>query len=66
MGWVWTRLQSITSILTDGTHKTPQYSDRGYIFLYFQNMTSGKIDWNNIIYIPTSLHKVAESLKIHI
>lgn len=55
-GWVWTRLQSITSILTDGTHKTPQYSDDGYIFLSSKNVTSGKIDWDNIMYIPEALH----------
>ena len=56
-GWEWTRLQSITSILTDGTHKTPQYSDAGYIFLSSKNVTSGKIDWDNIMYIPEALHR---------
>ena len=55
-GWAWARLQSITSILTDGTHKTPQYSDNGYIFLSSRNVTSGKIDWDNIMYIPEALH----------
>ena len=55
-GWEWTRLQSITSILTDGTHKTPQYSDAGYIFLSSKNVTTGKIDWDNIMYIPEALH----------
>ena len=56
-GWAWARLQSITSILTDGTHKTPQYSDAGYIFLSSKNVTSGKIDWDNIMYIPEVLHR---------
>ena len=56
-GWEWTRLQSITSILTDGTHKTPTYSEDGYIFLSSKNVTSGKIDWSNIMYIPESLHQ---------
>lgn len=55
-GWAWARLQSITSILTDGTHKTPKYSDKGYIFLSSRNVTSGKIDWDNIAYIPEALH----------
>ena len=55
-GWCWSRLQSITSILTDGTHNTPQYSDDGYIFLSSKNVTSGKIDWDNIMYIPETLH----------
>ena len=55
-GWSWARLQNITSILTDGTHKTPQYSDDGYIFLSSRNVISGKIDWDNIMYIPETLH----------
>lgn len=56
-GWAWSRLQSITSILTDGTHKTPTYSENGYIFLSSKNVTSSKIDWNNIMYIPETLHQ---------
>ena len=56
-GWAWSRLQNITSILTDGTHKTPTYSEKGYTFLSSKNVTSGKIDWNNIMYIPETLHQ---------
>ena len=56
-GWEWTRLQSICSLLTDGTHKTPTYSDDGYIFLSSKNVTSGVIDWDNIMHIPESLHQ---------
>lgn len=56
-GWAWSRLQSITSILTDGTHKTPTYSEKGYTFLSSKNVTSGKIDWNNIMYLPETLHQ---------
>ena len=55
-GWGWSRLQNISSILTDGTHKTPTYSDEGYIFLSSKNVTTGKIDWENVMYIPESLH----------
>ena len=56
-GWEWTRLQNISSILTDGTHKTPQYCDDGYIFLSSKNVVTGRIDWDNIMYIPESLHE---------
>ena len=55
-GWEWARLQSISSILTDGTHKTPTYSNKGVIFLSSKNVTSGKINWEDIMYIPESLH----------
>ncbi|MFC2314592.1 MAG: restriction endonuclease subunit S [Selenomonas massiliensis] len=55
--WAWVRLQSISTMITDGTHKTPQYSNSGYIFLSSRNVTSGKIDWDNIMYISESLHQ---------
>ncbi len=57
VGWEWARLENITSILTDGTHKTPQYCDDGYVFLSSKNVVTGKIDWENIMYIPESLHE---------
>ncbi len=52
----WSRLQTICYPITDGTHKTPTYSDSGYIFLSAKNITTGKINWNDIMYIPKSLH----------
>lgn len=55
--WAWSRLQGICEPITDGTHQTPVYSDSGYIFLSAKNVTTGSIDWNNIIHIPESLHK---------
>ena len=55
-GWEWTRLQAICEPITDGPHKTPTYSDEGFIFLSSKNVTSGHIDWDNIMYIPESLH----------
>ena len=54
--WEWSRLQTICYPITDGTHKTPTYSDSGYIFLSAKNITTGKINWNDIMYIPKSLH----------
>ena len=42
--------------ITDGTHKTPTYSNEGFIFLSSKNVTSGKIDWEDIMYIPQWLH----------
>lgn len=51
-------LKDLCSIdITDGTHKTPTYTDSGYIFLSSKNVTSGEIDWDNVMYIPEELHK---------
>ena len=55
-GWAWCRLKSLCSLITDGTHQTPEYSESGYVFLSSTNVTSGKIDWSNVKYIPEQLH----------
>ena len=55
--WEWCRLKSICSVLTDGTHQTPTYSDCGYVFLSSKNVTEGRIDWDNVMFIPENLHK---------
>lgn len=54
--WEWARLKSICEPISDGTHQTPKYTEDGYIFLSSRNVTSGYIDWQNVMYIPESLH----------
>ena len=43
--------------ITDGTHQTPTYSEYGYIFLSSKNVTTQKIDWDNVMFIPEELHE---------
>lgn len=50
------KLEEVCSIITDGTHQTPTYSSDGYVFLSSKNVTSGKIDWDNVKYINEELH----------
>ena len=57
-GWAWCRLKNLCSLITDGTHQTPEYSEKGYVFLSSTNVTSGKIDWDNVKYIPEKLHTI--------
>lgn len=51
------KLNDVCSIITDGTHQTPTYSESGYIFLSSKNVTNRKIDWENVKYIPEELHQ---------
>jgi type I restriction enzyme S subunit len=44
-------------LLTDGTHQTPTYTDMGHIFLSSKNVTTNKINWDDVMYIPKDLHK---------
>ncbi len=49
-------MDSICELITDGTHYTPTYSDTGVIFLSSRNVTSGYITWDDVKFIPESLH----------
>lgn len=54
--WEMVKISELCSLVTDGTHQTPTYSENGYIFLSSKNVTTGKIDWEEIKYIPQELH----------
>lgn len=59
-GWEVRSLSELCSLLTDGTHQTPTYTDdtiNGVKFLSAKDVTSGRIDWSNIKYIPFDLHQ---------
>jgi type I restriction enzyme S subunit len=49
-------LDCICELITDGTHYTPTYSETGVIFLSSRNVTSGYITWDDVKFIPESLH----------
>ncbi|USB33930.1 restriction endonuclease subunit S [Paenibacillus sp. YPG26] len=54
--WEMVTLNTVCSLITDGTHQTPQYAEKGYMFLSSKNVTTGKINWEDIKYIPEDLH----------
>jgi len=55
-GCVEKKLSDVCEKITDGTHQTPKYFEEGYIFLSSKNVTSRKIDWENVRYIDESQH----------
>jgi len=55
-GWEEKTFKEVCAKITDGTHQTPKYFDDGYIFLSSKNVTSGKIDWDNVKYIDEKQH----------
>jgi type I restriction enzyme S subunit len=62
--WDTKTFKEVCSVITDGTHQTPKYFDSGYIFLSSKNVTTGKIDWENIKYIDEAQHlKMYKRLK---
>ena len=54
--WAWTRLENLVQVLSDGTHKTPQYVAKGVPFLSVQNISSGKFDFTKLKYITQEEH----------
>ena len=63
-GWAWSRFKSFCYPISDGTHQTPTYTKNGYTFLSAKNVTSWKIDWDNVMYIPEELHiKLSKRIK---
>ena len=53
-------IEDVCSLIKDGTHQTPQYTEdkkEGYKFLSSKNVMSQKVDWTNIKYIPAELHE---------
>lgn len=53
-------LKEITEFITDGTHQTPTYTDdkvNGFKFLSSKDVTSGKINWSKIKYVPSDSHE---------
>ncbi|MDT9500354.1 restriction endonuclease subunit S, partial [Capnocytophaga canimorsus] len=56
--WAWCNLEQICEFITDGTHQTPKYSESGYIFLSSKNVTTGKINWEDVKYVGEELHNI--------
>lgn len=56
-GWCIKKMQELCEKITDGTHQTPKYFEEGVVFLSSKNVTSGKIDWDNVKYLDEAQHK---------
>ena len=53
-------LQDVCEPIKDGTHQTPKYTDdriNGFKFLSSKDVTTARINWDNIKYIPADLHE---------
>ncbi|SUX48552.1 N-6 DNA methylase [Chryseobacterium indoltheticum] len=54
--WEMVELGKVCEKITDGTHHTPTYFEKGVIFLSSKNVTSGNIDWERTKYIDEAQH----------
>ncbi|WP_223804668.1 restriction endonuclease subunit S [Lactococcus protaetiae] len=56
--WKWIKLRDLSQLVTDGTHKTPAYTENGIPFLSVQNISSGKFTFQRIKYISKTEHEI--------
>ncbi|MCQ2285139.1 MAG: restriction endonuclease subunit S [Bacteroidales bacterium] len=55
--WEWVRLGELLSTVSDGTHKTPTYVEKGIPFLSVQNISSGTLNLTKIKYVSENEHR---------
>ena len=55
--WEWVRLGTLIAIISDGTHKTPNYVENGVPFLSVQNISKGYFDFTKVKYITEDEHR---------
>lgn len=55
--WNIDKLKNLTEKITDGTHKTPKYTESGIPFLRVTDIQKDNIDWNNVKYISCEEHE---------
>ncbi len=55
--WKWITLGSLVYKLTDGTHKTPKYTESGVKFVSVKDMSTGRLFLDNTKYISQKKHE---------
>jgi len=55
--WFFAKLKDISTKITDGTHKTPKYTDSGIKFISVKNIYNNKVNFKNCKFISEKEHK---------
>jgi type I restriction enzyme S subunit len=61
--WKWVRLIDICRSITDGTHQSPPKSGSGVPFLTISNISKGKLDFNQIRYVPEEYYQAIDQTR---
>ena len=56
--WEWCRLNDVCRLITDGTHSTPKYTEKGVPFISVKDLTRGFIDFSDTKFISLEEHKI--------
>ncbi|MCQ1534512.1 restriction endonuclease [Methanosarcina sp. KYL-1] len=55
-GWIETELGQLCSKIVDGTHHTPEYTEKGIPFISVKDIHNGKVNFDNCKYISCETH----------
>ncbi|WP_071516115.1 restriction endonuclease subunit S [Geitlerinema sp. PCC 9228] len=55
--WEWVRLGRISPTITDGSHYTPKYQEKGVPFISVKDISAGFLNFSNCQYISTDEHE---------
>lgn len=59
--WNWVSLSDVAISITDGDHQAPPKSESGIPFIVISNISSGKIDLSNTMYVPEEYYNKISS-----
>lgn len=51
-------INSVCTLITDGTHQTPKYFKEGAVFISAKNVTKEIIDWDDVKYVSQEAHEL--------
>jgi type I restriction enzyme, S subunit len=54
--WKWCYLDDLCTLITDGTHHTPTYTESGIPFVSVKNLSSGHLDFSDTRFISEQEH----------
>jgi type I restriction enzyme S subunit len=55
--WSLCKLEEISNVIRDGTHRTPKYTEKGVPFLRVTDIQTENIDWESVKYISENEHE---------
>ncbi|SCY10843.1 restriction endonuclease subunit S [Thiohalorhabdus denitrificans] len=56
-GWAWSRIGQLTTQVTDGVHKTPDYKDKGVPFISVKDINGKTVSFEEAKFISEEQHK---------
>lgn len=57
LSWEWVRLGEVCSLITDGVHAKPKYTESGVAFISVKDVTTGQLDFSDCKFVSKKDHE---------